>query len=274
MYDFYFTNKKNIKKDPEKFLIFVKRLLPRWVNGIPDTECLAIFKLLEKLNKKNKKRLVLLETGCGASTIAMYLHCAIYGGKMFSWDTNASKGSFLRSVILESIDKVLESSVNKIWTFIPYDSTDQNVGLEVLKELKIKADFCFFDSLHTLNHLIKEVKCFEKVSSKKFILALDDAYYRKKNKNYSYLNMIRKKINLKEVTEPKKNICLPFYLELKKYLKQKYLKVILEDNYYKKNYKNDIFFDYYSSDRIFLNKMGMEEKNKLKNRFEALYVEK
>ena len=114
MYDFYFTDKKNIKKDPEKFLIFVKRLLPRWVNGIPDTECLAIFKLLEKLNKKNKKRLVLLETGCGASTIAMYLHCAIYGGKMFSWDTNASKGSFLRSVILESIDKVLKSSVNKI----------------------------------------------------------------------------------------------------------------------------------------------------------------
>ena len=96
----------------------------------------------------------------------------------------------------------------------------------------------------------------------------------KKNKNYSYLNMIRKKINLKEVTEPKKNICLPFYLEVKKYLKQKYLKVILEDNYYKKNYKNDIFFDYYNSDRIFLNKMGMEEKNKLKNRFEALYVEK
>ena len=120
MYDFYFMDKKNIKKDPEKFLIFVKRLLPRWVNGIPDTECLAIFKLLEKLNKKNKKRLILLETGCGASTIAMYLHCAIYGGKMFSWDTNASKGSFLRSVILESIDKVLESSVNKIWTFIPY----------------------------------------------------------------------------------------------------------------------------------------------------------
>ena len=42
----------------------------------------------------------------------------------------------------------------------------------------------------------------------------------------------------------------------------------------KKNFKNDIFFDYYSSDRIFLNKMGMEEKNKLTNRFEALYVEK
>jgi len=274
MYDFNFTDKKNIKKNPEKFLIFVKRLLPRWVNGIPDTECIAIFKLLEKLKKKNKKKLVLLETGCGASTIAMYLHCSLYGGKMYSWDTNASKGSFLRSVILEAVDKILGTSIQKIWTFIPYDSTDNNIGLEVLKELKTKADFCFFDSLHTLDHLIKEVKCFEKVASKKFILALDDAYYRKKNKNYSYLNMIRKKINLKQVPEPKENACLPFYVEIKKYLKKKYSKVVLENNFYKKNYKNDIFFTYYSYDRFFLNKMGMEEKNKLRNRFEAFYVEK
>ena len=274
MYDFYFTDRKNIKNDPEKFLIFVKRLMPRWVNGIPDSECIAIFKLLEKLRKKSKKKLNLLETGCGASTIAMYLHCSIYGGQVFSWDTNPSKGSYLRSIILESIDKVLGTNVNKIWTFISYDSTDKHVGLEVLKELNIKADFCFFDSLHTLNHLLEEIKCFEKVSSKKFMLALDDAYYRKKIKNYSYLNMIRKKINLKKITEPKKNTCLPFYLEVEKYLKQKYKKVILEKNYFKKNYKNDIFFNYYNYDRIFLNKMGMEEKQKLRNRFEALYVEK
>ena len=53
MYDFYFTDKKNIQKDPEKFLIFVKRLLPRWANGIPDSECIAIYRLLEKLKKKN-----------------------------------------------------------------------------------------------------------------------------------------------------------------------------------------------------------------------------
>ncbi len=274
MYDFYFTDRKNIKNDPEKFLIFVKRLMPRWVNGIPDSECIAIYKLLDKLRKKSKKKLNLLETGCGASTIAMYLHCSLYGGQVFSWDTNPSKGSFLRSLLLESVDKVLGTNVNNIWTFISYDSTDKHVGLEVLKELNIKADFCFFDSLHTLNHLFEEIKCFEKVSSKKFMLALDDAYYRKKNKNYSYLNMIRKKINLKKIIEPKNNVCLPFYLEIKKYLNQKYTKVVLEKNYFKKNYKNDIFFDYYSSDRIFLNKMGMEEKQKLKNRFEALYVEK
>ena len=144
MYDFYFTDMKNIKKNPEKFLIFVKRLLPRWANGIPDSECIAIFKLLEDLRKKKKNKLVLIETGSGASSIAMFLHCALRGGECFL-DTNASKGSFLKSVINESICKVLKCDLNKIWTFISYDSTDKNAGLEILKELKVKADFGFFD---------------------------------------------------------------------------------------------------------------------------------
>ena len=81
-------------------------------------------------------------------------------------------------------------------------------------------------------------------------------------------------MNLKKIIEPRKNICLPFYIELKKYLKNKYSKVVLEDNYYKKNYMNDVFFNYYSFDRSFLNKTGMEEKRNLKKRFEVLYVEK
>ena len=123
MYDFSFDTKKNIKKNPEEFLIFVKRLLPRWVNGIPDSECIAIFKVLELLKKKKKKQLVLLETGCGASSIAMFLHCALFGGKMYSWDTNASKGSFLRSVISDSIGRVLGVDVNKIWSFISFKRT-------------------------------------------------------------------------------------------------------------------------------------------------------
>ena len=49
---------------------------------------------------------------------------------------------------------------------------------------------------------------------------------------------------------------------------------MLEKNYYRKNFKKDIFFNYYSADRTFMNKMGMEEKNKLINRFEAIYVKK
>jgi hypothetical protein len=49
MYDFHFDGKKIIK-NLETYLLFVKKILSRWLNGIPNNECLAIFKLLQ--NKK------------------------------------------------------------------------------------------------------------------------------------------------------------------------------------------------------------------------------
>ena len=272
MYDFNFEKKQNIKKNPEDFLIFVKRLLPRWANGIPDSECIAIFKVLKLLNQKNKKQLTLLETGSGASTLAMFLYCALFSGKMYSWDTNASKGSFLRSVISESIGRILSVDVNKIWTFIPFNSVDPHIGIRVLKELNKKADFCFFDSWHTLNHVMFELKEFETVASSKFVLAFDDAYYTKKHSNYSYINMLRSKLSLKKIGEPGNNVSKPFYIEIEKYLHTKYKKVSKIKDYYKHNYKKDIFFKYFSGDRKFMNKMGMEEKNKLMHRFDAFII--
>ena len=118
-------------KKPEDFLIFVKRLLPRWANGIPDSECIAIFKVLKLMTKK---KLTLLETGSGASTLAMFLYCALNNGKMYSWDTNGTKGSFLRSVILESICKPLNINLYDIWSFIAFDSTSEQVGIPILNE--------------------------------------------------------------------------------------------------------------------------------------------
>ncbi len=55
MYDYNFGVGKDHKKNPEKFLIFIKRLLPRWANGISDSECIAIFKILKSLKQKKKK---------------------------------------------------------------------------------------------------------------------------------------------------------------------------------------------------------------------------
>ena len=272
MYDFKFKEKKEIQSRPEDFLIFVKRLLPRWANGIPDSECIAIFKVLNSLRKKQKKQLVLLETGSGASTLAMFLHCALFGGTMYSWDINASKGSFLRSVISDSIGKILKVDVNKIWNFIPFNSTDPNVGIRVLKELKRKADFCFFDSWHTLDHIMFELREFEKVATTRFVVAFDDAYYTKKHSNYSYINMLRAKLNLKKVKEPENNICKPFHVEIENYLNKKYKKVSKIKDFYKGLYKKDIFFEYFSSDRKFMNKLGMEKRSKLEHRFDAFII--
>lgn len=271
MYDFHFGSKKDIQDNQEEFLIFVKRLLPRWINGIPDSECLAIYRALNQIETKNP---ILIETGCGASTIAMFLFCTLNNGKMYSWDTNGSKGSFLKSVISEAICRPLGKNVYDYWDFVGFDSTSPHVGIQVLSELKKKADFGFFDSWHTLDHLIKEIKCFEKIAKDNFYIALDDAYYTKKSENYSYLNMIRNKLGLKAVLEPEDNKCDPFYKEIEKYLIEKYDYVDKIDDDYKNNYSNDIFFEYYATDRKTMGKVGMEEKDSLDHRFDIWFINK
>ena len=42
MYDFYFGTRKEIEEDPKNWLLTIKRMLPRWPNGIPDTEYIAL----------------------------------------------------------------------------------------------------------------------------------------------------------------------------------------------------------------------------------------
>ncbi|MBL6857149.1 MAG: hypothetical protein ISQ92_00520 [Pelagibacteraceae bacterium] len=281
MYDFHFDTKKKILKDQENFLIFVKKLLPRWLNGIPDSECLAIFRILQK--RKKRKNTVALETGCGASTLALFLHCCLNKTKFFSWDTNGSKGSYLRTIINESICQPLNVNVNDVWSFIPYYSTDKYAGIQILKELNLKSDFGFFDSSHTLSQVKSEIREFEKISSNEFYIALDDAYYNKKNVNFTFLNIIRTKLKLKRVKEPLNNICLPFYEEVQKYLSSKYKKVLKVDDYYKKNFNKDDWFNYYkevkdfgisSYDKKFSKKDFSSKKSKMFHRFDAFLVKK
>lgn len=266
MYDFNFGSKKQILENPEEFLIFVKRLLPRWANGIPDSECTAIFRILSELKYKNT---ILVETGSGASSLALLLHCSIYGGKLYTWDTNASKGSFLRTVASDAICRVVGVDIHKIWKFIAFDSTDPHVGIPVLQEMNTKADLGYFDSWHTLDHLMKEIKAFESVAADRFVIALDDAYYRKKYQNYSYINMLRNKLDLPPVIESLDNQCRPFYVEVDEYLRGKYSNVEILKDSYKLTYETDIFFEYYESDRKFMHSLGMEEKENLRHRFDA-----
>lgn len=270
MYDFSFGNYNSIIKNQIDYLIFIKRLLPRWVNGIPDSEYIALFKHLKKVKSKKP---VLLETGSGASTLALVFYAALNNGTVYSWDTNGSKGSFLRLVLFETIGKSLKIDINKIWSFIPYDSTNSYVGIQILKEKKIKGDFCFFDSLHTLDHLLEEVKKYLLVAKKGSLIALDDAYYNKKKINISYVNMLREKLSLPVINELKDNVCQPFYIEIIKYLKKSgYKKSHLLKSSYSQSYKKDIFFEYYSSDRNFMNRLGMEDKKKIQRRYEAIVI--
>jgi hypothetical protein len=269
MYDFHFGDRQEVLANPEGFLIFCKRLLPRWVNGIPDSECIAVWRMLQAMDVKEP---VLVETGSGASSLALFLHAALSGGKLFSWDTNGSKGAFLRQVVSDAMCRVLEVDLHKVWTFISFNSTDPHVGIEVLRELELKVHFGFFDSWHTLDHLLGELACFERVAAPSFHVALDDAYYDRRHHNYAFVNMIRRKLRLPAVAEPAENRCQPFYVEIEAHLKARYPKVEKIADDYKKTYTNDIFFDYYEADRRSMNRVGMEKSDQLEHRLDAWRV--
>ena len=257
MFDFYFGDETEIKNRDEDFLIFTKRMLPRWINGIPDSECIALYRLLKDNNLKNT---ALLETGCGASTIALVLHSMFNNCKLYSWDTNPSKGSFLRGVINEAICMPLNKNINDYWEFIAFDSTNKHLGMPVLRELDIKPSFGFFDSMHTLDHLILEIDLFSDVAADEFFVALDDAYYTNKSENYSYINMLRSKLSLGPVEQPPENICEPYFVEIKRMLSKKFANVQRVDNDFAKLIGDDIFFDYFATDQNAMRKKGMAEK--------------
>ena len=273
MYDFTFGDQSFIKKNPEKFLLFVKHLLPRFLNSVPDSIFLNIFLALKKIGKLKKKKLVILETGCGSSTLALALYCALYGGKLYSWDINQTKGSLIRTVLNESIGRSLNVDVNKIWTFIGTSSTNPYTGIEVLKELSLKVDYCFLDSAHNSEHLLNELNCIEKISSKNFYVALDDAYTNQAKINYPYVNMVRNKIGLKKVNDKKDNMSNSFYKEVNKfYLSKKYSIKTLTNNIVGKKISRDIYLSYYKSDFNFMKKVGLV-KNPQK-RFVTFFIKK
>ena len=50
MYDFYFGKKEDIDNDPRKYLLTIKRMLPRWCNSIPDSEFVALYDAVSELS--------------------------------------------------------------------------------------------------------------------------------------------------------------------------------------------------------------------------------
>ena len=269
MYNYIFQG--DAKKNPNDFLIFVKRLMPRWVNCIPDSECIAIFEILKKLREKKRKNLVMVETGCGAGTIAMLVHSAFMVEKFFL-GYKSSRGSFLKGLFSESIGSHFVKDINNYWTFIGFVSVVLNIGIPVLKEMKLKADFGFFDSLHTTDHVKKELKAFLEISSNNFVVAFDDAYFNKKHTNEGYINMMRLKLKLKKIINFKNNISKEIWEEAYLILKNKFRKVKRIKSSFEKNVKKDPYFNYFETDRKFTLKIDMEEEKRKAETFIAFEV--
>ena len=51
MYDFIYSDKKNIIKNSEKFILFVKKLLPKYANSLPDSAAITLYREVKKLKK-------------------------------------------------------------------------------------------------------------------------------------------------------------------------------------------------------------------------------
>jgi predicted O-methyltransferase YrrM len=273
MYDFYFGTKEEIIDQEDKYLIFVKHMLPRWCNSIPDSEYLAIHTAIKSLDLNSKKP-VFVETGAGASTIALLYHAMQTDGVLYSWDINGPKGAFLRSVFADTLSLHLGKNIFDHWKFVAYSSLSDQLGLDILGELGLAVDFCFLDSEHTKEVLLGETKRVCRYLREGAILAIDDANYDYVHTNTAYINMQRKKLGLKPIGDISGNQCDPFYVEVERFLATKWEKVQHLDDSYKKEFKKDIFWSYYGADREVMGKEGMEKLGNLDHRFDSWQVSK
>ncbi len=270
MYDFNFGTSDQIEADMHKFMLSIKRMLPRWVNGIPDSEYLAIADILES-NFSNKKP-VFVETGTGASTILQLNYALKYKGRLFSWDIAGPKGSFLRGVCTEALLNHYRVNIFDYWTFIPYDTLSPYLGIGILPNFVDKVDFCFIDSNHTLDAVIGEIDSMNDLFQDGSVVAIDDANYTHKYLNVSYINIFRKKIGLPPIDSPEDNKCDYFYIEVEKYLRTKWRNVEHIKDTYKENCHKDIFNLYYQADREVQSDLGMLKSEDLEHRFDAWKV--
>ena len=253
MYNYKLIHNPN-KIDANKLLLDIKKLLPKYLNCIPDYSALSILELIKKTKKKN----YMLETGVGVSTIALFLGSYLNKKKFFSFDINQDKISAIKQIINETICERLEINISNYWTAIPTDSLCPYSGIRALKELKKDFDFCFLDSSHTLNHLNEELDCFLSLTRNKFFIGIDDAHMNYKKVNIDYINLIRSKSNLNKINL-KNNISREFYVEIFDKLKKLYKKVKIIKPVKKLNSNDDIYYKYYGN-LIF--KPGERKKHK------------
>ena len=277
MYDFYFGEAEEIEESPREWLLSIKRMLPRWPNGVPDSEFLALYDLLESIDFGSSgaslKNRVLVETGSGASTIVLLYFAVKWDIELYSWDICSTKLSYLRGMLNDTLFGYFRGkNLFNHWKYVSYSSISDHVGISILSELNKKILFSFFDSDHTWKTLKSELDASIPFMADKGIITIDDGYYEYEHTNTSYINMIRTKLGLNSLEIPD-NKSQEFWKETEQLLNDRFDKVInLNGGTYRENYKTDIFWEYYNSDRKNMEKLKMEMADRLEHRFDAWQV--
>lgn len=275
MYDFFLGSREDIAANETKFLIAVKRMMPRWVNSLPDTEFLSLVALLDEQARAARdagRRFVAVETGAGASTLA-FAYCAMkYDGIAYSWDYNGEKGSLIRTVCTETMGNVFGKHVDTHWKLVAHDSLSPYLGLPVLSDLVDHVDMFFHDSEHTWNAVHAELKAVNPLLVEGAVVALDDANQDYLHTNMAYINTFRRKLGLSAIERTADNTSSPFYQEAQRFLQANWGEVDYLPDLYKKNVKNDPYFAYFDAEFDIKAELGTERIEKLEHRFDSWRV--
>lgn len=275
MYDFYFGSDESIKKNEIKFLISIKRMMPRWVNSLPDSEFVALAKLLDEQGtaaRKNNRKFVVVETGVGASSLAFIYYAMKYNGMAYTWDTNGEKGSLIRTVCSETMGNYFRMRINNYWQLVAFYSTSQYLGLSILNELDLKIDMFFHDSEHVWTTIENELKLVMPMLKDGAVVALDDANLDFLHTNVAYLNTFRKKLNLPTITDTDDNKTEPFYIKVGELLNSHWEKVDYLQDSYKENCYSDPYFSYYKAEFDINANIGTIRSEALEHRFDSWRV--
>ncbi len=267
MHDFYYGSRESIMSDLDQYLIAVKHSLPRWANSLPDSEFRLLKKYLE--NPVFERSANLVETGVGASTLLLIHHAMMTGGHVFSWDTNASKASFIRSVCADTLEKVHNKSISEHWTFISGDSTDPYIGLAIIGELTKKIHFSHHDSDHTWNTVSQEIEALLPLYEENSLVCVDDA-----NQNYEHvyepiININRRKIGLEPIKPINDNRGEPLFARIPTLLASRFDNIELISDQFPEFLEDDPFYSWYDVDRKNMAELNMEQMDTLKWRFAA-----
>ncbi|HYX35375.1 MAG: class I SAM-dependent methyltransferase [Pseudobdellovibrionaceae bacterium] len=275
MFDFYLGSSEEIRRDEHKFLISVKRMMPRWVNSIADSELLALAAILDeqgKFAKEHNQRFVTVETGAGASSLAFAYYAMKYDGIAYSWDLNGEKGSLIRTICTETLGNYFRKLVDNHWKLLAFFSTSEHLGIPVLKDLNPAVHMFFHDSEHTWQTIEKEIQLVTPFLVDGAVVALDDANLECLHTNVGYINTMRKKHGLEAIRPIEGNQTEPFYVKAEALLRTQWETVDHIPDLYKQNYKDDAYFTYYNSEFKINSGFGTVNADNMEHRFDSWRV--
>lgn len=269
MYDFILASPEEIAADPRHYLVSIKRMLPRWANSLPDSEFHA---LIDLVTLQDRDEPVFVETGVGASTL-LFLHYAMArNGRVFSWDMNGSKASFIRSVAAETLEPYHGRPISDHWTFVSSMSLAPHTGLATVCEMTDRIDFSMHDSDHTWETITGEIDSIIPALVDGSIVCVDDANQIYIHTYEPIINMTRKKAGLPPIAPLEGNRGDPHYKNLPEYFARHFEQVERPKHSFAKRLGEDPFYSWYSADRQGMEKLGMERLDDLEGRFVAVQV--